>query len=86
MFFKETILKGNFVIDLSIKEDERGFFSLEPNTKILYSASDFYEPVFERALIWNDNDIKIDWPIDPIVISDKDNAADTLKKTTPIKL
>jgi dTDP-4-dehydrorhamnose 3,5-epimerase len=182
MLFKETILKGNFVIDLSIKEDERGFFSryfckkefsdyglntewvqinnifskelgtlrglhfqqapkaevklvrcikgsiwdvvvdlrsdsetfgkwfgatlseenrtmmyapkgfahgfisLEPNTEILYSASDFYEPVFERALIWNDNDIKIYWPIDPIVISDKDNAADTLKKTTPIKL
>ena len=27
MLFKETILKGNFVIDLSIKEDERGFFS-----------------------------------------------------------
>ena len=85
-WFGATLSEENRTMMYAPKGFAHGFISLEPNTEILYSASDFYEPVFERALIWNDNDIKIDWPIDPIVISDKDNAADTLKKTTPIKL
>ena len=27
MIFKETKLKGNYVIDLELKEDDRGFFA-----------------------------------------------------------
>lgn len=57
-----------------------GFISLEPNTEILYLVSDFYDPEAEETLIWNDEDINIDWPIQPKVISEKDRKASNFKK------
>ena len=49
-----------------------GFISLKPETEISYFVSDFYSPESEETLIWNDNDVSINWPMDPIIISDKD--------------
>ena len=63
-----------------------GFISLEPNTEILYLVSDFYSPNSEGTLIWNDPDISIKWPIQPKVISEKDQSASILNKIIPIKL
>jgi dTDP-4-dehydrorhamnose 3,5-epimerase len=57
-----------------------GFMTLEPETEIVYKCSDFYAPDTEGALLWNDPDIGIDWPlgdIDP-AISDKDAVAGRL--------
>ena len=57
-----------------------GFLTLRPNSEIVYKCSDYYAPETEGALIWNDPDIGIDWPItNELTISDKDKAANMLK-------
>lgn len=54
-----------------------GFMTLLPETEIVYKCSDYYAPQTEGALLWNDPDIGIDWPLQGIepVISDKDAIA-----------
>jgi len=49
-----------------------GFITLKENTEALYLVSEFYAPDYERGLRWNDPYLNIKWPIDPVVISDKD--------------
>jgi dTDP-4-dehydrorhamnose 3,5-epimerase len=43
--------------------------------EVLYKATDYYAPEWERSLLWNDPAIGIEWPIpgggEPLV-SDKD--------------
>ena len=63
-----------------------GFVSLESHTEILYLVSDFYAPNAEDALIWNDPDVAIKWPITPKIISDKDQSARSIKEIVPIKI
>jgi dTDP-4-dehydrorhamnose 3,5-epimerase len=57
-----------------------GFISTEPNSEILYLVSDFYHPGYEQTLLWNDAEIAINWPINPVVISNKDSQGKTLKE------
>lgn len=40
-----------------------GFLVLSDSAEVLYKATDYYAPEFERTIIWNDPDISIDWPI-----------------------
>ncbi|HDR2543536.1 TPA: dTDP-4-dehydrorhamnose 3,5-epimerase [Enterobacter mori] len=49
-----------------------GFIALEDNTEILYKTNNFYSKECERSIIWNDEKLKIEWPIAPVTISDKD--------------
>lgn len=49
-----------------------GFITLEDNTDIMYQVSEFYAPSAEKGLLWNDPAFGIQWPIEPIVISEKD--------------
>jgi dTDP-4-dehydrorhamnose 3,5-epimerase len=46
-----------------------GFRVLSERAHVLYKATDFYAPEHERALAWNDPQLKIDWALDdePIV-------------------
>jgi dTDP-4-dehydrorhamnose 3,5-epimerase len=39
-----------------------GFLVLSEQADFLYKATDFYAPEHERAIIWNDPDLGIDWP------------------------
>jgi dTDP-4-dehydrorhamnose 3,5-epimerase len=48
------------------------FITLEENTEAFYMVTEFYSPENERGLRWNDPKINIEWPIEPVVISDKD--------------
>ncbi len=48
------------------------FITLKDDTEALYLVSDYYAPSCERGLRYDDPEIKIEWPIHPVVISDKD--------------
>ena len=58
-----------------------GFVVLSPAAEFLYLATDYYAPEHERAIIWNDTDLAIDWPIsgEPI-LSAKDQAAPSFRE------
>ncbi len=38
-----------------------GFVVLTDNTQFLYKTTDFYAPSDEVCILWNDQDLKIDW-------------------------
>ncbi|MBP9205340.1 MAG: dTDP-4-dehydrorhamnose 3,5-epimerase [Kofleriaceae bacterium] len=40
-----------------------GFFVLTDTAEFLYKTTDYYLPVAERCLAWNDPSVGIDWPI-----------------------
>lgn len=40
-----------------------GFYVTSVEAEVLYKASDYYAPQWERSLIWNDPAIGIRWPI-----------------------
>jgi dTDP-4-dehydrorhamnose 3,5-epimerase len=46
-----------------------GFRVVSDTAHVLYKATDFYAPEYERTLAWNDPQLKIDWQLDgdPIV-------------------
>lgn len=58
-----------------------GFCTLTENTVVSYKVSDFYAPGSEIGVIWNDPDLKIDWPIAPknAVLSPKDTTLGSFK-------
>ena len=56
-----------------------GFLSLEDNTVVNYKCSDYYNKESEGSLLWNDEDLKIDWQIDNPLVSEKDLQADLFK-------
>ncbi|MCR3922141.1 MAG: dTDP-4-dehydrorhamnose 3,5-epimerase [Firmicutes bacterium] len=55
------------------------FLTLTDNCEVLYKVDEFYEPTFDRAIAWNDQDISIDWPIKEPILSEKDKKAPLLK-------
>ena len=40
-----------------------GFYVTSPEAEVLYKASDFYAPPWERSIIWNDPAIGVEWPL-----------------------
>lgn len=51
-----------------------------------YKCTDFYNPVTEQGIIWNDPDIGIEWPIAQPVLSTKDEVYPRLKDLRPENL
>jgi len=49
-----------------------GFLTLAPDTEAFYFVDEFYAPDRERGVRWNDPKFKIQWPAEPVVLSDKD--------------
>lgn len=51
-----------------------GLMTLEPDTEVVYKASDYYAPDHDMGLLWNDPELEIHWPLpaDETVLSDKD--------------
>ena len=52
-----------------------GFVSLEEDTIFCYKCTGYYAPECEGSLLWNDEDLNIDWGIDNPLVSDKDKIA-----------
>lgn len=49
-----------------------GFQTLEDNTEVFYQMTELYHPECARGVRWNDEMYRIKWPIEAIIISDKD--------------
>ncbi|SUB83270.1 dTDP-4-dehydrorhamnose 3,5-epimerase [Pragia fontium] len=49
-----------------------GFVVLSDLADFEYKCTDYYNPVSEGCLIWNDPNIAVDWPIDNPILSEKD--------------
>lgn len=61
-----------------------GFLVLSDEAEFVYKCTEFYHGEDESGIIWNDEDIAIDWPlegIDEIILSDKDKEWLTLKES-----
>ena len=53
-----------------------GFLVLSEFAEIAYKATELYAPAHERALLWNDPELGIDWPLtgEPILSAKDQNA------------
>jgi dTDP-4-dehydrorhamnose 3,5-epimerase len=51
-----------------------GFLTLDENTEVQYKVDAFYNPKLDRGIIWNDQTLSIDWPIDYPILSEKDQS------------
>lgn len=73
-------------VGIELSEDNKRFFWIPPGlahgflvlsdfADFLYKASGYYAPHSERTILWNDPELKIDWPLvgEPI-LSNKDSA------------
>ena len=54
------------------KDFAHGFITLVDDTEAFYFVDEFYAPEQERGVRWNDPRFDLRWPIDPVVLSDKD--------------
>jgi dTDP-4-dehydrorhamnose 3,5-epimerase len=58
-----------------------GFYVLSEWAEIVYKATDYYAPEWERSLLWNDPTLNIQWPLannQPPALSAKDAAGKKL--------
>lgn len=61
-----------------------GFLVLSAEAVFTYKCTDFYHPEDEGGIIWNDEEIDIDWPLDEVedvILSDKDKKWQSLSET-----
>ena len=49
-----------------------GFLTMEENTIFNYKCTNYYSPVSEGTIQWNDKDLEINWPVDQPIVSVKD--------------
>lgn len=57
-----------------------GYQVLVDDSIVFYQVSEFYAPNSESGVIWNDEFLKIDWPIkENIIVSEKDKKWDTIE-------
>ena len=62
-----------------------GFLCLEDNTEVIYKCTGMFSAKDERAILWNDPAIGIQWPIDQVKevsVSDRDQKHPNLKDAT----
>jgi dTDP-4-dehydrorhamnose 3,5-epimerase len=63
------------------KNCAHGFLTLENNSEVTYSMSEFHMPDSARGFRWDDPTFKIEWPAPISVISQKDRAWPTFQKS-----
>lgn len=52
-----------------------GYYVISDWAEVSYKVTDYYAPVWERTLLWNDPALKIEWPLvdnNPPVLSEND--------------
>lgn len=71
-WFAEELNEDNHKALYSPQGFAQGFITLTDNTEITYFTSNFYAPGKDRGVRWNDPQVGIRLPLEPVVISDKD--------------
>lgn len=61
-----------------------GFITLTDNVEVQYKADNYYAPEYDGNIRWDDPDIGIKWPLQPVLLSDKDKKAPLLKERTDL--
>jgi dTDP-4-dehydrorhamnose 3,5-epimerase len=56
-----------------------GFVTLEENSEVQYKVDNLYNTDTDRAIQYNDPDINVIWPLNDVILSDKDKKAPYLK-------
>jgi len=56
-----------------------GFVVLSDLADFEYKCTDYYNPVHEGCLLWNDPDVGIEWPLDNPLLSEKDKQGNFFK-------
>jgi dTDP-4-dehydrorhamnose 3,5-epimerase len=49
-----------------------GFITLTDDVEVSYLVTGYYEPTAERGIRFNDPAVGIEWPLQPVVVSEKD--------------
>lgn len=57
-----------------------GFCVLSESADFSYKCTDYYDPADEGGIIWNDSELKIEWPVIAPIVSAKDNALPTFNE------
>jgi len=59
-----------------------GFYVTSAEAEMLYKASDYYAPQWDRSILWNDPSIGIQWSVENnlIILSAKDKAGKLLSE------
>ena len=57
-----------------------GFYVISQEAEVVYKATDYYAPEWERTIAWNDPTIDIDWPLgqESPILSSKDETGKLL--------
>jgi dTDP-4-dehydrorhamnose 3,5-epimerase len=67
------ILSANNMKMMYIPEGfAHGFQSLDQNSEIIYFVTEFYNPLYEAGIRYNDPEINIEWLLEPVNVSEKD--------------
>lgn len=82
---KDSITYGKSISVVLTSENRRqlwipegfahGFVALEEDTIFQYKCTNYYNKASEKALLWNDSTLAIDWKIDQPILSPKDEIA-----------
>lgn len=59
-----------------------GFVVLSDFADFEYKCTEFYSPIHEKCLLWNDPDIGVNWPLENPLLSAKDKLGMRLKELT----
>jgi dTDP-4-dehydrorhamnose 3,5-epimerase len=83
---RDSLTYGQWVGEILSEENKRlmwippglahGFLVLSDSADFLYKTTEYYAPQHERAILWNDSTLAIDWPLpDEPLLSAKDAGA-----------
>ena len=63
-----------------------GFCALSPEVDVAYRVSSYYDAATEVGIAWDDPGLKVAWPVDAPLVSERDRALPRLADVDPAQL